>query len=65
VGSRQCIAQNLATAGLHCAVYKIVLADLLKGASAVQEKIELAEWFNSAVKGGGVELEWKLESREA
>lgn len=57
-GTRACIARNLATAELLMAVERLVGADVLRGARAVQERIEIYEWFNSKVRGGGVELVW-------
>jgi len=54
---------DLATAELFFAVEGIVRADVLKGAKAVGEKIEILEWFNSRVVGERVEIEW-LEKTE-
>ncbi|KAI1378646.1 cytochrome P450 [Hypoxylon crocopeplum] len=50
-GNRACIAQNLGTAELTLATAKLALADLLKGATAVQSRIDILEWFNSRVEG--------------
>ncbi|KAL8939910.1 MAG: hypothetical protein Q9216_003099 [Gyalolechia sp. 2 TL-2023] len=58
LGIRQCIAKNLATAELYMAVEKIVESDILRGAKAVQDNLELWEWFNVAVKGNKIELVW-------
>ncbi|OCL15308.1 cytochrome P450 [Glonium stellatum] len=58
LGSRACIARNLATVELFLAVDGIVRADILKGAKAVGEKIEILEWFNSRVVGERVEIAW-------
>ena len=57
-GTRACIARNLATAELFMAVERLVLADGLRGARPVGERIEILEWFNSKVRGGRVELVW-------
>ncbi|KAK4986035.1 hypothetical protein LTR50_005558 [Elasticomyces elasticus] len=61
IGPRQCIARNLATAELYFAVRRIVREDVLKGAKAVGEKIEIMEWFNSKVVGEKIELFWDGE----
>lgn len=57
LGSRQCIARNLATAELFFAVKRIAEEDLLGGMECVGDKIEILEWFNSHVVGGKIELE--------
>lgn len=61
LGIRQCIAKNLATAELYMAVEKVVESDILRGAKAVQDKLELWEWFNVAMKGNKIELAWAHE----
>lgn len=53
-GARACIAQRLAVFELSLAVVKVVQADLLRGATVTQDSVEILEWFNSRVKGGGV-----------
>lgn len=58
-GNRACIAQNLGSAELALATQKIAEADALKGARALQDKIEIYEWFNSRVKGERIELVWE------
>lgn len=50
-GNRACIAQNLGTAELTLATAKLAQADLLKGATVVQNSIDILEWFNSRVVG--------------
>lgn len=50
-GNRACIAQNLGTAELTLATAKVAQVDLLRGATVVQDRIEILEWFNSRVKG--------------
>lgn len=57
-GSRACIARNLATMELFIGVEKVMESDALRGARAVQEKVEIWEWFNSSVKGEKIEVVW-------
>lgn len=59
MGTRSCIAKNLATVELFAATKKVVELDLLKGAETVTQQIEILEWFNSKVKGGKIELVWR------
>ncbi|KAK0258427.1 hypothetical protein LTS09_006686 [Friedmanniomyces endolithicus] len=59
VGSRQCIARNLATVELFLGVRAIARHNVLAGAEAIGEKVELMEWFNSKIKGEKVELVWR------
>lgn len=59
LGSRQCIARNLATVELFCAVEKVVRADVLNGAKTVKDKVEIIEWFNSKVVGERIDLVWQ------
>lgn len=59
LGSRQCIARNLATVELYCAVGRIVEADILQGATTEKSKIEILEWFNSHVVGESIDLVWQ------
>lgn len=60
IGPRQCIARNLATAGLFWAVEGLVKGEVLKGARPVvkKDRIEIFEWFNARVKDRKVELVW-------
>ncbi|KAL8691473.1 MAG: hypothetical protein Q9224_004169, partial [Gallowayella concinna] len=58
LGIRQCIAKNLATAGLFMAVKHVAESDVLKGAKPVEDNIDVYEWFNTAIKGNKVELIW-------
>lgn len=58
IGPRQCIARNLATAGLFWSVEGLVKSDVLKEARPVKDRIEILEWFNSRVKDKKVELVW-------
>ncbi|EXJ93954.1 hypothetical protein A1O1_02347 [Capronia coronata CBS 617.96] len=59
LGARQCIARNLATVELFCAVERVVRADVLKGVKAVKDKVEILEWFNSKVVGERIDLVWE------
>ncbi|ERF73430.1 hypothetical protein EPUS_04053 [Endocarpon pusillum Z07020] len=58
LGTRQCIARNLATMELFCAVQRLVQENVLEGAHCCQERIEILEWFNSKVKKEKIELMW-------
>ncbi|KAF1913176.1 cytochrome P450 [Ampelomyces quisqualis] len=57
-GSRACIARNLATLELQLATEKLARSNVLDGSKAVQEHVEIYEWFNSKVKGEKIELVW-------
>ncbi|KAF5547834.1 cytochrome P450 monooxygenase [Fusarium napiforme] len=57
-GSRQCIARNLASAGLWWAAEALIRSDVLRGANVVQDKIEIVEWFNAKIVGEKIELHW-------
>ena len=57
-GPRQCIARNLATAGIWWAVEALVRSDVLRQAKPVKDRIEIFEWFNARVKDEKVELVW-------
>ncbi|KAF2824495.1 cytochrome P450 [Ophiobolus disseminans] len=57
-GSRACIARSLATMELQFATERLARSNVLDGARAVQEEIEIFEWFNSKVKGEKIELQW-------
>ncbi|KAI7494787.1 cytochrome P450 oxidoreductase [Hortaea werneckii] len=58
LGQRQCIARNLATMELFLAIRAFAREDILAGAQAVGESIELKQWFNSKVVGEKIELVW-------
>jgi cytochrome P450 len=58
LGTRQCIARNLATMELFCAVQRLVEENVLDCARCCGERIEILEWFNSKVKGEKIELMW-------
>ncbi|KAK3677609.1 hypothetical protein LTR78_002459 [Recurvomyces mirabilis] len=58
LGSRQCIARNLATTELLLATRALAREGVLEGAKAVKERIELLEWFNSSVVGEKIEIVW-------
>lgn len=59
LGPRQCIARNLATVELFCAVERVARADVLKGAKALATSIDVKEWFNSHVVGERIDLVWE------
>ncbi|CBF85400.1 cytochrome P450 [Aspergillus nidulans FGSC A4] len=50
-GTRACIAQNLGTAEVTLAIWKVVEKDMLRGARILQ-------WFNSRVKGEEILVQW-------
>ncbi|OJJ71826.1 hypothetical protein ASPBRDRAFT_126295 [Aspergillus brasiliensis CBS 101740] len=50
-GTRACIAQSLAMYEVTMAIFTVVKADVLRGATIVRDRIEMKEWFNSKVKG--------------
>jgi cytochrome P450 len=58
VGSRMCIARNLATSNLHMLLEKLVESRVLVGAKMCQEELEWHEWFNVHIKGDKILLEW-------
>jgi cytochrome P450 len=58
LGTRQCIARNLATMELFCTVQRLVQADVLRGARCCRDSIPILEWFNSKVQDGKIELVW-------
>jgi cytochrome P450 len=57
-GSRACIARNLATMELQFATEKLARSGVLDGARALQDEVQIYEWFNSKVKGEKIELIW-------
>ncbi|OCT45760.1 putative P450 monooxygenase [Cladophialophora carrionii] len=59
LGSRQCIARNLATVELYCAVARVLEAGILQGAATVKSEIDILEWFNSKVVGERIDLVWQ------
>jgi cytochrome P450 len=58
LGTRQCIARNLATMELYCAVQRLVEQDVLMGARCCRDDIEILEWFNSRVIDERIDLIW-------
>jgi cytochrome P450 len=58
LGPRQCIARNLATMELCCAVQRLAEEDVLRGAKCCRDRIEILEWFNSKVIDERIELVW-------
>ncbi len=61
-GSRACIARNLAMTELYMATERLVEGDVLRGARACQDEVEIYEWFNSSVKDEKIELIWEKSS---
>lgn len=59
LGSRQCIARNLAMMELHMTCAAILESEVLDGATNVGDKIEILEWFNSKVRGERIEIEYE------
>ncbi|KAI3399976.1 hypothetical protein diail_5132 [Diaporthe ilicicola] len=60
LGSRGCIARNLAMMELHTTCAAILESGVLDGATNVGDEIEILEWFNSKVQGERVEIEYAL-----
>lgn len=58
LGSRQCIARNLAMVEFNTACTTILESEVLDGAKNVGEQIEILEWFNSKVRGERIEIEY-------
>lgn len=58
LGSRGCIARNLAMMELNMTCAAVLESGVLDGARAVGERIEILEWFNSKVRGERVEIEY-------
>jgi len=59
LGSRQCIARNLATTELLLVTRALARENVFDGAEPVGEKIEIIQWFNSRVKDDKIEVFWK------
>lgn len=58
VGSRQCIAKNLATYELLVATKAIVESRVLEGAQTCTKTIPLKEYFNVEIEKHRLEIEW-------
>ncbi|KAK2596940.1 hypothetical protein N8I77_012820 [Diaporthe amygdali] len=58
LGSRACIARNLAMMELNVASAAILESGVLDGATNVGEEIDILEWFNSKVRGERIEIEY-------
>jgi cytochrome P450 len=58
VGSRACIARNLATMELQFTTERLAKSGVLDEARLMQKEVEIYEWFNSKVKGERIELIW-------
>ncbi|KAK1983994.1 cytochrome P450 [Colletotrichum cereale] len=62
LGTRQCIARNLASSELFWAVRELAVSGVLDGAQPtgrMKEGIIVEEWFNSKVPGHAIELIWR------
>ncbi|KAL3436946.1 cytochrome P450 [Aspergillus tetrazonus] len=62
-GTRACIAQNLGTAEMTLAIWKVVEKDMLRGARVIDNdgkggEIQILQWFNSRVKGEEILVQW-------
>lgn len=58
-GARACLARNLATTELYMTTERLAESGVLRGASIVQQEVEIYEWFNSCVVGEKMELVWR------
>lgn len=58
LGSRGCIARNLAMLEFNATSAAILESGVLDGARSVGERIEILEWFNSKVRGERIEIEF-------
>ncbi|KAL8778071.1 MAG: hypothetical protein Q9194_002203 [Teloschistes cf. exilis] len=58
IGSRACIARNLATHELLIATKRIVESGVLEGAKTCEERIKVKEYFNLDIEGHKMEIEW-------
>lgn len=58
LGSRACIARNLAMVELNMACAAILESEVLDGATNVGDEIQILEWFNSKVRGERIEIEY-------
>ncbi|QIX00029.1 hypothetical protein AMS68_005546 [Peltaster fructicola] len=58
IGSRQCIARNMAQYELLLAVRALARHDVFAGAKPVADRIRIIEWFNSRIVSEKVELVW-------
>lgn len=58
LGSRGCIARNLAMMELNMTSAAVLESGVLDGARGVGERIEILEWFNSKVRGERIEIEY-------
>jgi cytochrome P450 len=56
LGLRACLARNLAQLEILLAIREIVRQDLLDGAKALGEELEMYEWFSSRLVGERLEL---------
>ncbi|KAG6367972.1 hypothetical protein INS49_002172 [Diaporthe citri] len=59
LGSRACIARNMAMMELNMACAAILEIEVLDGATNVGDEIEILEWFNSKVRGERIEIKYE------
>jgi cytochrome P450 len=57
-GVRSCIGRGLSIAAISEAVKAVVEANVLAGARAVQDRIEVKEWTISKLDGSGIMIVW-------
>ncbi|KAL2870251.1 cytochrome P450 [Aspergillus lucknowensis] len=57
-GTRACIAQNLGMMEVTLAILGVARGDVLNGARALGDRIEIKEWFNSRVRGEEILVQW-------
>lgn len=57
-GTRTCIAQSLAMSAVTLATLKLAQSDLLRGATVMNDRIEIIQWFNSKVKGEQIPIKF-------
>lgn len=58
LGQRACLARNLAQSELQIAIRAVAREDLLNGATAVGDNVEIYDWFNSKLVGDRLDLVW-------
>lgn len=58
LGQRACLARNLAQSELQIAIRAVARENLLNGATAVGDNIEIYDWFNSKLVGDRLDLVW-------
>ncbi|KAL6242810.1 hypothetical protein RBB50_010456 [Rhinocladiella similis] len=59
LGLRACLGKNLALQEIHEAVRVVVASKILEGATTVQDRIKMKEWFNGEIHGHRLEVRWR------